>query len=66
MYHTLLLPEKYDKIRNTTGDLQNNGRNNQPKTDGIDTLQYIYEIDCMGELVNQDLSLMTLKLCYRL
>ena len=57
MYQSLVLPEKYDKIRKTL----------QPviyrimeeimcqKTDGMETLEYIYELDCMGKLNNQDL-----------
>ena len=57
MYQSLVLPEKYDEIRKTI----------QPviyriieeimcqKTDGIVTLEYIYELDCMGKLNNQDL-----------
>ena len=57
MYESLVLPEKYDKIRKTL----------QPviygimeelmcqKTNGIETLEYIYELDCMGKLNNQDL-----------
>ena len=57
MYQSLVLPEQYDEIRKTI----------QPviyriieqimcqKTDGIVTLEYIYELDCMGKLNNQDL-----------
>ena len=57
MYQSLVLPEKYDEIRKTI----------QPviyriieeimcqKTDGIVTLEYIYELDCIGKLNNQDL-----------
>ena len=57
MYYTLLLPGKYDKIPKTIQPVTYKIMDEiiSQKTDGIDILQYIYEIDCMGKLVNQDL-----------
>ena len=58
MYESLVLPEKYDKIRKTLQSviyqiLEEIISENQP--DGIESLHYIYELDFMGKLVNQDL-----------
>ena len=57
MYESLVLPDKYDKIRKTLQSViyQILEEIISEKTDGIETLHYIYELDCMGKLVNQDL-----------
>ena len=55
MYQTLLLPDKYDKIRKTIQPVIYRILSEITGTCGIETLQYIYELDCIGKLVNQDL-----------
>ena len=55
MYQTRLLPDKYDKVRKTIQPVIYRILSEITGKCGIETLQYIYELDCMGKLVNQDL-----------
>ena len=56
MYQSLVLPEKYDNIRKTLQPVIYRIMEEKmcQKIDGIETLEYIYELDCMGKLNNQD------------
>ena len=57
MYESLVLPEKYDEIRKTLQPVIYRIIEEKmcQQTNGIVTLEYIYELDCIGKLNNQDL-----------
>ena len=57
MYQTLLLPDKYDKIRKTIKPVIYKIMEEiiSQKTEGIETFQLIYELDSMGKLTKTEL-----------